>query len=535
MKILRRPKYFSYIMPAQLRRLLHPQVAIGATAVVALIASGYTLYSIAHVPAASYSSATRGPLVETVDTTGTVVAATSVDLSFQTSGRISYAGPLAGQHVAAGATLATLSAADLAAQLDQAKANLAMQQAKLTGLESGARPEDIALSETTIASASSSLTQAKQGVVAAANDAYQKADDAVHNKVDQFVTNPRSASPTIPFTLNDAQLAQSFITDRLQIEQTFTAWQAYRNSLPSDPDLINTQDLTDTVGAYLKQVSTFLDESATVLTSAVPNTAYPLATIQGYQASVAAGRAAVSADVSALNNAEVAEKSAEAALTNAQSQLLLKQAPASASDIAAQQATIASAQAAVELAQAQLGKTVISAPFSGTITVNNANLGATASPGVPLISMNSDAQFQMDVYVSDADVAKIKPQDSAQVTLDAYSDTAFPAHVVSIDPAPTVQNGASAYRVVLQFDQNDSRILSGLGGAATITTQSKQDALSVPSSAVITRGNGTYVLKHTGSGDVLTPVTTGIVGNGVTEIVSGLNEGDEVRSFGTNQ
>jgi len=264
---------------------------------------------------------------------------------------------------------------------------------------------------------------------------------------------------------------------------------------------------------------------------------YSASTIQAYQTSVATARANISTEVADLNAAQTAEKSAESALATAQSQLSLAQAPATATDIEAQQAQVAAAQAAVDVAQAQLDKASIIAPISGTITNNDAHVGSTASVGTSLISMISDTKFQMDTYVSQADLAKIKGGDTAQVQLDAYeNDAPFAAHVARIDPAATLQNGVSAYKVTLQFDADDPRIAAGLTGTAAIETQSQASAVVIPTSAVIRRGDAYFVMKHDASGDVLTPISVGISNpSGMTEITSGLSEGDMVQSFGAQQ
>jgi len=241
--------------------------------------------------------------------------------------------------------------------------------------------------------------------------------------------------------------------------------------------------------------------------------------------------------VSALNTAETAEQAAISGLATAQAQLTVTQAPPTGNAVNAQEAAVAAAQANVDLAQAQLNKTVIVAPISGTITVNNVHIGETAAVGVPVVSMISDTKFQMDVYVSDADVAKIKVGDVASVTLDAYQSGApFPAHVIAVDPAATMTGGVSSYKVTVQFDDNDPRIQAGMTGSASITTQTDTNALSVPTSAIITQGTSTFVLVHGSSGDQQVPVTTGIASAaGMTEILSGLSHTDQVRTFGQAQ
>jgi HlyD family secretion protein len=518
---------------SSLAQYLQPHYLVGAAAVIGIASVALVFALSGGRPAAAYVHPAAGAVSQTVRASGTVKPAESIDLSFQLGGRIAYAGPQVGAAVAAGTTLATLSSADLSASVAQAKAALAMQQARLESLKAGARAEDVAVAQTAVQGAQSSLAQAKQAVLAAAQDAYIKSDDAIHNKVDQLFTNPRALQPMLNFTLSNSQLQTDIQSGRYAMEQLLTAWQASINALPSDAAALDIAGLSAQTKDNLTQVSLYLDKVAAGLTQVVYTTSYPQATIQGYQASVAAGRTAVSGDITVLNGALTGEKGAEAALASAQSQLALKQAPASATDIAAQEAQVASAQASVDAAQAQLGKAVIAAPISGTITRNDAHVGATAAPGAALITLNSSSAFQIEVFVSEADIASVKAGESAQVTLDAYGDAQpFSAHVVSVDPAATVQNGISSYKVTLAFDGNDGRVQAGMTGNVSITVASTDNALLVPSTALIKRGSASYVLRKSGGADELVAVETGIAGEAQTEIRSGISANDLIRSFG---
>jgi RND family efflux transporter MFP subunit len=510
----------------------NPAFVVYSVSVLAVLSVGYVYLASGARPSGSYVHPEVGTVVESVETSGTVKAADSIDLSFQLGGRVAYAGPKVGTHVAAGAMLASLVSADLSASLSQAKAALAVQQAKLDGLKSGARAEDIAVSQAAVSAAESALLQAKQSVLSVAQDAYIKSDDAIHNKVDQFITGPRTASPALAPTLSNTQLKTSIESGRLSMESLLSQWQSYVNTLAADTGALDVQSIVAQTRSYLAQVGSYLDIVESGLTSAIPSTEYPAATIQGYETNVTTARTNISADVTSLNSAEAAEKAAESALTSAQSLLTLKQAPAAATDIAAQEAQVQVAQASVDAAQAQLGKSVILAPISGTITRNDAHTGATALPSTPLIMLNSDSAFQIETFVSEADVAKVKAGQSAQVTVDAYRNSSFSAHVLSVDPATTVQNGVSAYKVTLQFDANDSRVQAGMTGSVVITTALRESVLYVPSTAVIQKSDGTYVLREGKSGDELVKVVTGISGGGKSEIVSGISAADSVRSFG---
>jgi HlyD family secretion protein len=522
---------------AFIQKLLQPSVVIGAAAVIAVLGVGIAYLMTMGKPAEAYIIPTSGPIVEEVDTTGTVAAATSLDLSFQTGGQIAYAGPKVGTHVGAGTTLATLSGANLQAQLEQARAQLAAQQAQLAALQAGATPQAVGVSQTALTNAGNALTQAKQNIIQASQDGYVKSDDAIHNKVDQFFTNPRSATPTLNVNSTDSQLTISVQSGRVTIEGVLAGWKSYLAALPANSNIADISSIETTTSANLMQVSAYLDQVAALLSSATPSNSIAAATLQTYQSNVATARSNISTAVSELNGAETAEQAAVSGVASAQSQLTLTQAPPTGNAVAAQQAAVAAAQASVDLALANLNNTVISAPISGTVTVNNAHIGETASVGTPVISMISDSKFQMDVYVSDADVAKIKVADTASVTLDAYqSGTPFPAHVTEVYPAATMQNGVSSYKVTLQFDDNDPRIQAGMTGSANITTQTHATALSIPTSAIITQGKATFVFVKSSGGDKEVPVTIGIQSaGGMTEILSGLSATDEIRSFGQAQ
>lgn len=518
-----------------LRRFATPPVAIGITAALAAIATGAVFVLSAPHAAGSYVSPERGTLVEEVSATGTVKPAESVELSFEAGGRIAWVSAPVGSHVGAGATLAALAGADAAAQLEQAKAALAVQEARLVSLRAGAKAEDIAVAETAVSGANSSLSQARLASIAAARDAYVKSDDAVHNRIDQFISNPRTPSPALPFPVSDDQLRASFLADRVAIEGLLKSWSAAVAADQAAGAGADTGAALALARANLARVGAFLDEAADILTKAIPATSYPTASIQGFQASVASARASVSGSISALDAASAGEAAASSALASANSQLAFKKSPAASADIAAQEAQVAAARAAVDLAAAQAGKTILTAPFSGTVTKNDAHPGASALPGAPLISLISDARFQIEAYVSEADLAKIKRGEDASVKLDAYPEAEpLSARVVAIDPASTVQGGIPAYKVTLQLSSKDDRVRDGLTANVSIRTAVREEALSVPSSAVIRRADGFYVLRREASGDQLVKVSVGVeTSAGRTEILSGLSEADRVRAFGS--
>lgn len=506
-----------------LKKFVTPSNLIGAAALVAVASAGIVFVISLRKPASAYSEVSNGGLVEEVDTTGVVKAAEAIDLSFQRSGQIASVNAPVGKVVSPAQTLAYLSAGDVSASLEQAKAALAVQQAKLDAVKVGTRPEDIAVSQIAVTAAESSVAQSAQ-------DAYIKADDAIHNKVDQFFQNPRSVSPKLNINISDSQAALDIESNRPGMEILLLSWQKDIAVSSSGNGATLTDAQINTAKNNIAAVSAYLDTVANGLSKLTPSSALPLATIQTYQSNIATARSAVSGSLAALI-------AANNTLLNVKSQLALKQAGATPQDLEAQIAQVAAAEANVHAAEAEMSKAVIRAPIGGVITKNDAHVGGTATPGVVLISMNSTARFQVEAYVSEADFAKIAVGDEVSVFLDAYQNApAFRAHVTAIDPAATIQNGVASYKVTAQFDTDDAQIKAGLTANLHIISAKKDSVLRVPTSALITKGGIVYVLRKGTKDDELVNVKVGITGDdGYTEIQSGLSSGDQVRSFGASE
>ncbi len=493
-----------------------PAVALGGSLAIGALVVGLTWHATLVAPSGSFVSVTTGAITEEVDVSGIVKAAHSTDLAFQTSGRVASIQVQVGDHAEAGQTLVALDGSSQAAAVALAKANLEAQQAKLAALTAGTRPEQLAIDQTAVA-------QAEDALASALSSAYANADDAVHAKADQVFTNPRSTDAQLAILVPDAALVTRVQAERVALEPLFASWQTALAST-SDPEstVVSSE-------ANLKIVMAFLDDLTTALAEAQPSGSVLATTLVGYQTTVNVGRLNVSGALSALISADTAYQAAAGALT-------LAQAGATENDIDAQKAAVDAAQASVAVAEAAASQTVITAPVSGTITAQNANLGETVVPGSPLVSMIADGKYEADAQVSETDIAKIKLNDTVEVTFDAYPGVTFAAVVTTINPAATENAGVASYGVTVTFLKNDPRLLPGLSANLRIITATKNAVLLVPASAVITDGSQEFVYVKNAKNVLRTPVTVGIESaSGIAEIVSGLSAGDLVLTFGTPQ
>ena len=498
---------------ALLTILSRPAVALGGSVLIGVAVIAFAWYSTQVAPSGVDATVTRGPIQQEVDVSGTVKAAQTTDLSFQIPGQVARTPVAIGDHVAAGQVLVALNGGSQSAALALAQANLEVQQANLASLQAGTRPEQLALDQ----------TAASQGLIALANaeeNGYVSADTAVHSYADQTFINPRG-NALLAILVSDSLLANRVQAERIALEPMFVSWQAALASASSSPESVALTSETN-----LKTVSVFLNDLSTALAEAQPSSSISAATIAGYQASVNTGRAGVSAALIALTAADTAAQSAAGSLT-------LAQAGATTNSLDAQKAQVDAAQAAVDAAQVAASETVITAPVSGTITVQNANLGETVVPGVPLVSLIADGKFEADAAVSQNDIGNVRLGASAPATFDAYPGVTFPTVVTTVGPAASMDNGVASYTVTVTFSDSDPRVRPGLTANLHILSATSTDALTVPASAVIKDGTAAFVYLKSANGSVKTPVTLGIENaSGMTQIINGLTQGEQVLTFG---
>lgn len=486
------------------------------TIIVIIIAGGGWWYSASNKKEVINSvTVKRGEVSQTISVTGRVKPARDVGLSFEKSGRVAAVYHEVGDRVGAGDYLVALDNADISAQLAQAKATVKSGQAKLLELRNGARPEDILVSQVAVQNA----------VNDAVNDiknSYVNTDDAIRNKVDQFISNPQSSSPHLSLVILDSQLKTDIEAGRPVMENMLSSWDSSISELGGALDVT---PYIDEAKANLRTAQSYLDKIALAVNSLTPSSNISQTTIDGYKAAIALGRTNVT---TALNGLTAAEEK----LVTAQSQLNLKKAGTVEEQIVAQEAVVEGAEANVLNLEAQLAKAAIFSPIKGMVTKQDAKVGEIAPAGVVLVSVISSAKYEIEANIPEADIAKIKIGDRAEVTLDAYgSDVVFKATLSKIDPAETIIDGVATYKTTLQFDENDERVKPGMTANTDISGNKHENVLYIPGRTITTKDGVKTVNLVEGDSVREVIVTTGLRGSsGNVEILSGLEEEDNVKT-----
>jgi RND family efflux transporter MFP subunit len=228
---------------------------------------------------------------------------------------------------------------------------------------------------------------------------------------------------------------------------------------------------------------------------------------------------------------------AEGELQLTRDQLVQARAPARTEDIALYQAQVNQAVAYSDLMQQTYNDTKLLAPVDGVVTNIFTDAGELATVGVPALSMITIERYKIEVYISELDIAQIELGDEAEVTFDAFgSDDMFVGKVTNINPFETIDDGNIFYEITIELDEDYDAIKSGMTVNISIMTADKEAVLVVPSRYIGEENGGKYlkVLDEDGKegeeGEKydLAEIITGLKGRDITEIVSGVEEGQEI-------
>lgn len=186
----------------------------------------------------------------------------------------------------------------------------------------------------------------------------------------------------------------------------------------------------------------------------------------------------------------------------------------------------------------------VKAPVAGTVTSFPFAVGATASPAAPLGQISSTEQLEIQINVAERFVSRIKRNQSAVVTLDAYPGEKFTARVFEI--SPVLDTSTRTLKVKLQLEPPDSRVKAGMYARVKLITEELTDVIVIPYDALVTRDDKSYVfaVERTSSDAAaaaeesvqngipavvhLREVTAGIHVDDKIEISGGLKAGDEI-------
>jgi multidrug efflux system membrane fusion protein len=186
-------------------------------------------------------------------------------------------------------------------------------------------------------------------------------------------------------------------------------------------------------------------------------------------------------------------------------------------------AKIAQAEQGLRSAEVMRSYARIDAPFAGVVTDKPVEPGAMAAPGAPLLTIERDGGYRLEVPIEESKLGAVKTGMAVAITLDAVSG-AVTGRVSEIVPAVDSASRAFTAKIDLPASQ---QLRSGLFGRARFPMGVRQ-TLAVPAAAVHERGQLLSVFVADGGVARARLVTLGEKSGDQVEALSGLSAGDRV-------
>ena len=512
----------------------------------------------------------KGTLIVSVSGSGQVSALNQVDVKPKVSGDVVYVGVENGETVKAGTLIAQLDAEYAKKSVRDAEVNL--KSAKIT-LEKLKKPADTL-----------SVLQAENAITDA-NETKQKAEDDLKKTYEDgfnTIANAFIDLPGIMLGLHDTLFESAsqggqwnidYYTDAVKIydEKIFkynnnarAAYQIARVSYDKNFDnykletrfseesriealVSETYDTTKNVAEAIKSTNNFIQFYQDKLTERnfKPN---PISNAHLSNLNIYTGK--INADILNLLSVKHTIDTDKEAIADAgrtiveKNESLIKlKAGAEPLDIESQNLVIKQRENALLDANEKLADYSIYAPFSGVTAKINIKKMDSVSPATIATTLITK-QRQAEISFNEVDIAKIKVGQKTTLVFDAILDLSISGEVAEIDSVGTVSQGVVTYMVKVIFDTQDERVKPGMSVSAVIITEVKQDVFLIPNSAVKSENNNKYVeITEDEDANITLAVAGGIIlknsprrqtviaglsNDELTEVLSGLHEGDIV-------
>lgn len=497
----------------------------------------YQKYFEEEGPAPLFFTVERGGIREVIKVRGQVVAQKDFDLEFSFSGIVEEVFVKEGQEVYQGKPLVKLETTDFELERAQLEALLAQKRANLDKLIAGPTGEDINVAEVKVANAETALEDAKKNFIDRLYDAFTKADDAIRNKVDQFISSPRSSSPQLNLPSgSDAQLESDIEWQRLLLENKLSAWKLSVAALTTFSDF---SSFLEEAKTNLDDVRGFLDKVSLLLSITSAGATLSQTTLDGYRTDVSTARTNVNTAIVNLTAAEEKLRTAESNLALAQKELSFKRAGTRSEDIEIAEAQVEETKSQIAATEEKIRKSTLYAPAAAKIVKVWFEEQELFRPGQAVISLSTSGH-KIRADVSELEIGKIREVDSNDVLikLDAFPGQEFKGRVVSVEPREIVKEGDKYYRVNVYLERHEEKVRSGMSADLDILISSKENILKIPELATYQKDGKKFVKVLEDKATVTRQVRykeveieTGISDGEAIEIIKGLSEGQIIAVF----
>ncbi|MFA5270396.1 MAG: efflux RND transporter periplasmic adaptor subunit [Patescibacteria group bacterium] len=527
--------------------------AVIAVVVLAIWGIGRTIANGSQVVTYTVGTVAKGTIMSTVSGSGQVSASQQVEIKPKASGDVTAVKVVQGQSVKSGALLVQLDASDAAqavreATLSLRSAELSLEKVKSSSVDSLEDAKDA------VEQAQDSLTRTYDDAFTAISNAFLDLPNVMSGVTDILYGTTYSPGRQNFYYYYDLannfdtnaiayydSVVSSYDTAKTAYDKNFLDYKAlsrYSDTEEVEELLLETYDTAKLISDAVKNVDNFLNF---VNNQVAGREGFVPSSLATHRSSIASYTSKANSHLSSLLNNKSSISTGKSSLVDKTEALTdLQEEGDNSLDLDSAQLTVSQRKNSLYNAQRNLADYSIRAPFDGMIAAVNVKKGDSASSGTAVATIIT-TQSLVDISLNEVDIINVHQDDKATVTFDAIEDLSISGTVATVDMIATTNQGVVSYNATIAFDTQDERIKPGMSASATIITSITQDVLVVPSSAVKTQGSVSYVevpnsnVEESQIGQAISlgsvkkqVVTIGGSDDTSTEIVSGLNEGDQV-------
>ena len=201
-------------------------------------------------------------------------------------------------------------------------------------------------------------------------------------------------------------------------------------------------------------------------------------------------------------------------------------------DIRLQDAKVEKAVANILEEETQLSYATVTAPIDGVVAFVSTQEGETvvASMSAPtFVTLIDLKKIEVTAFVDETDIGKIQERQKVKFTVDAFPKKFFDAEIREIRPKAVIKDNVVNYEVMLEISKkNISLLRPEMTANIVITTDVHEDVLTIPRGAVKRSGKKSFAVMKTGIDLSEKSIELGWRDGDAQEVVSGLNDGDQV-------
>lgn len=497
--------------------------------------SGETRYILSQV--------TKGTINTTISGSGQVEAAEEKTVKAQTSGEITYLSPSikVGSSVSRGAYIASIDPSDAQDAVSDAEDALETAQIALDDLigSDESNPKVKKEAEDDLVKSYEDGYNTVSSVFLDLPSVMKNLDNILHENTFNNYQKNVDYYTYAAYTYDEAattykNLAEaSYNTARTAYDENFKEYKAssiYSETEEIDSLISKSYSTTKLIAQAIKDTINLIQFYEDTLTNHSIDTDN---TADTHISSLSSYLGTVNSDISSLFNIKSTISNNIDAVSN------------STNEIRTAKLSVKSKEQALANAKETLANCSIYANMSGVISAVNISQGDDVSSGTNIITIITTSKIAA-ITLSETDIANVKVGDKASLTFDAVENLTVEGNVSEVDVAGSASSGVVSYGLEIAFDTDNKSIKSGMSTSVTITTNSKENVLILPTSAVKSGNNDTYYvqvlsdtydmtdrsvsIKGVTSSTLPTRkiVTIGLSDDNNTEITSGLKEGDQV-------